>query len=336
VAITKIKLLIATDDTDYADHLSKSISERNADVIEVHVCCSPERLRELLMAQRFDAALLEASLIAGADLSAISLPLLLWTEGECVAAAPPELAKIEKYQRISSIAAGVVEFCAKASPDLCFPDSQKARISAVWSPAGGVGKTAAALAYAAKMVKDGKQALYLNLEPFSSVPAYFPEPGKSISTIFETLDNSEGNIRMLVKGLCRQDSGGIAYFCKPDNFDDINILTAGNIATLMNACAFVTDELVVDMSCVCDERTRQVFRLADRIFLVTDPTSAAQVKLSQFVSQHDVFDSIRDKTTLVANKGATVDMTLTGETVSLPFIHSPDHICVYKTLSANF
>jgi len=332
----RIKLLIATDDADYAEHLSGSISEHHADVIDVSVCRTTERLQELLMTRRFDAALLEAAVIRGTDLGAINLPLLLWTEGEKSAIEVRELTKFKKYQRISSIVTGVLELCAKASPDVCGPDSQKARISAVWSPAGGVGKTTTALAFAAKMVLEGRKTLYLNLEPFSSVPAYFSESGRSISSVFEMLENSECNVRMLIRGLYRQDSGGIAYFCKPDNYDDMNILSAENIAALTRACAGIADELIIDMFCVCDERTRQVFQLADKVFLVTDQTPAAQTKLSQFTSQHDIFDSIREKTTLVANKGVSVDRHLTDEVVSLPYVQSTDHISVYKTLSTSF
>ena len=216
------------------------------------------------------------------------------------------------------------------------PNSGRANITAVWSPAGGVGKTTVALALAAKKVIDGRQVLYLSLEHFSSVPAYFTDSGKSISAVFEMLESSEGNVRMLIRSVFRRDNGGIAYFCRPDNFDDINILSTENIATLTSACAFNTDELIIDMSCVCDERTRQVFRLADKVLLVTDPTIAAQTKFSQFASQHDDFDKIKDKTALVANKGAAVDTPMTVGIISLPFVQSADHITVYKTLAVNF
>ena len=141
---------------------------------------------------------------------------------------------------------------------------------------------------------------------------------------------------MLIRGMSRQDHGGIAYFCRPDNYDDMNILSEKNIAALTDACSFITEELIIDMSCVCDERARQVFRLADKVFLVTDPTNAAQVKLSQFAQQHDVFDQIKDKTILVANRGAPIDARITDEIVSLPFVQSSDHVSVYKMLSVNF
>jgi len=338
----RIKLLIATTDVDYAGHLSERISERYADAISVSVCSSQERMGEMLAAQRYDVALLEAPLTEVADPRCIHLPMLLWTEdgsdpvdpgnpGE-----PGTLKRISKYQRVSSIVASVIENFAKSSTGGPGADSGKARITAVWSPAGGVGKTTVAFAYAQKKVTEGKKVLYLNLELFSSVPVYFREMGKSISSVFEMLENNEGNIRMLIQGIKQQDSGGgLTYFCRPDNFDDMNILSTGNIAALVDACAGVADELVIDMSCACDDRARHVLRLADRVFLVTDNTITAQVKLTQFTSQHNVFDQIKDKTTLVANKGASAGKPLTNTFIQLPAIQTSDATAVYTTLSGS-
>jgi hypothetical protein len=87
------------------------------------------------------------------------------------------------------------------------------------------------------------------------------------------------------------------------------------------------------MSCACDERTRKVFELADRIFIVTDQSGTAQIKYSQFVSQHSIFQRISDKTTLVANKGAAIGEPYADAVIFLPLIQSADEATVYKALS---
>jgi len=332
----RIKLLITSGDSDYAEHLSETLAEHHADVIEVSVCGTPERLRELLLTQRFDIALMEASFFENMDLSSVHLPLLLYFEEEEITAVPAEQKKIQKYQRISSIVTCMLEQYAKVSAQGRSADAERAFITAVWSPAGGVGKTTVALACAAGKAARGKQVLYLNLEAFSSVPAYFTESGKSISTVFEMLESSEGNIKTLIRGIRRLDSGaGVAYFNRPDNFDDMNILSAENVSMLVTGCAGVTDELVIDLSCVCDERTRRVFELADRILIVIDQTCTARTKLSQFKSQHNMFGRIKAKTVLVANKGATVGEPLVDTVVRLPHVQSTNETAIYKTLSGS-
>ena len=334
----RIKLLIATGDGAYAEHLSNHISEYHADAIEVVVCRTAERLQELLKTASFDAALLDGLITGDDDLSSIHLPLLLWSEEENAAAVSGGIGKMRKYQRISSIVADVLERYAQVSASTHGDDSERAVITAVWSPAGGVGKTTVALAFAAKKLAEGKQALYLDLEPFSSVPAYFPETGKSISAVFEMLENNEGDIKTLIRGIRRHDSAvGIAYFCRPDNFDDMNILSAEDVSALIDACAGVTEELVIDMSCVCDARARKIFEMANRVLIVTDQSSTARIKLSQFASQHNIFPRIKVKTTLVANKGAVFEKSLIDSVVRLPLVQTSDEDAVYKTLSySNF
>ena len=328
----KTQLLIATGDCDYAGHLSGILAENHADTFDVSVCSTAEHLRELLESRRFDVALLEYSMTEGMDLQSIRLPLLLWSEDENAQDTAEEFKKVAKYQRVSLMVSNVLELYSKVLTNRRGSGTKRARITAVWSPMGGVGKTTAALAYCKAKVLDGKQALYLNLEPFSSVLTYFKETGKSISAVFEMLEIGEGNIQMLIRSIRRQE-GGITYFCRPDNFDDMNILTAGNTAALIEACSEVMDEVVIDMSCVCDERTRKIFELADRVFLVTDAARSAQIKYSQFASQNNIFQCIKGKATLIANKGAVISEPLVDTVVCLPQIQSADATAVYETLA---
>lgn len=330
----KIRLLIATDDDSYAEHLSNHISVHHPDLIEVSVCKAPGRLQEMLAETVYDVALFEGASIRDADMGAVRLPLMLYSEDEGGAAASGSFSTIRKYQRISTLVADVLQLYAHVSAGDRADGPDKASITAVWSPAGGVGKTTVALAYAAKKKAEGKQTLYLNLEPFSSVPAYFPQTGKSISAVFEMLENREGDVRTLIRGILKHDSAaGVAYLCRPENFDDVNILSVEDVSFLIDACAGVTQELVIDMSCVCDARARKVFEVSDRVLLVTDYGQATQTKLTQFCTQHNVFSRIKAKTTLIVNKGATTFEQLAGSVVRLPYVSSSDVVTVYKTLS---
>jgi cellulose biosynthesis protein BcsQ len=329
----RIKLLIATTDTDYAEYLSNSISEYHESKIEVSVCKVSEGLQEMLANKRYDVALLDSSLLGNVGEASIRLPLLLWSEDESADNIAEDVGIINKYQRISSIVTAVLERYAKVSGSRSGPDSSSAIITAVWSPAGGVGKTTVALAYAASKAAEGRNVLYLDLELFSSIPAYFNHKGKSISAVFEMLESHEGNVRMLIQGIRCQESG-ISFLCGPDNFDDMYALSSENTIELINACMGLTDELVVDLSCVCDMQTRQIMALADKILLVTDPTSAAQAKLSQFVQQHNVFESIQEKITLIANKGVVINAPPVSSIISFPFIQSSGASALYSTLSA--
>lgn len=328
----RVKMLIATVDTDYAFLISDNLSEYHAELIEVSVCNTLESMQEVLIRRKYDVALIDSALIGSVDISMIHLPLLLWSEHEDNAATQSEHTRIKKYQRVSSIAATVLERYAQVSNNRHSQAAKNANITAVWSPAGGVGKTTVALAYAASRASEDKDVFYLNLESFSSTPGYFRQSGKSISRIFEMLESPTGDVKMLVQGICCFESG-ITYLCNPDNYDDISILSNENIKELVAACAGLADELVIDLSCSCDDRSRQVFELSDKIFIVTAQEASAKTKLDQFISQNNVFESIKEKTTLVANKGAIVNTPPVKALISLPYVQSQEEKQVYKTLS---
>ena len=328
----KVKLLIATVDTRFSTHISNNISEHHANTIDVSVCNTLECLQEALSKRKYDVALLDSSLIEHADTKSIHLPLFLWSENDAAFEVPTGYERIQKYRRISVTVATVLERFAKVSKDRHESDSDTAKITTIWSPAGGTGKTTIALAYSMFKANYKKEVFYLNLEPFSSIPAYFNENGRSISAVFELLDSHEGNVKMLIQGVSCCENG-IFFLNRPDNYDDMCILSSDNTVELITSCAQLADELVIDLSNSCDERTRKVFELSDNLLIVTDPAASAEIKLKQFISQNNVFESIKDKVILIANKGTLVNQSPVESVISFPYIQSNDAIGVYKALS---
>lgn len=328
----KIQLIIAVNDRDYVDHLSRELTERYAEVFEITVCTSPDRIGELTGRKRFDAGIFDAELARLAELSSVRLPLMVW-DGVSSASGEAGLELIKKYQRISRISADVLERYSKVAEGSWGIASGRANVTAVWSPSGGSGKTTAALAYCARKASQGLRPVYLDLQPFSASDIYFPSGGKSISALFEQLDSAE----LLGQGIRQEDhSSGIFYFGKPDNYDDINILTKDDIEQLITGCARSADELVIDLGSTYDAKTRHILELADCVMVVLDATAGCRAKWQQFAAQHDTFELIKDKTTLVLNRGAAADGSPVAKTVSLPIVQSTDPAIVFKTLSSGY
>ncbi|MCI9331527.1 MAG: hypothetical protein HFG05_05055 [Oscillibacter sp.] len=328
----RIQLLIADSDRDYTEHLSQILVEKYADVFEVSACSGASQLAELLSHHGYDAALLGPSLATEADLSRVQLPLLLWDGTASGHSGGWEV--LRKYQRISSIAGEVLERCAEVTSIGSALGGVKAHITAVWSPAGGVGKTTAALAYAAQQVSAGKRAVYLDLEPFSSVPAYFPESGKSISAVFEKLDE---RAELALQGIRQEDAGsGILFFRRPDNYEDISLLTGEDMVRLVNAAAADVDALVVDLGTGYDQKTAALLALANTVLLVVDGSKLCRTKWEQFQTQHELYGKLREKAVLVANRGSRYDSSLAPSLARLPLVKSEDPVVVYKTLSAGY
>lgn len=329
----KIRLLIASPDLDYTDYLSRVLVEKYADIFEVSVCSSEERLSEMVSNHRADIVLAEKQLADVIDLRTTRLPLVFVDETGRTGDLGSEYKRIKKYQRISVLVKEVLGGYADVSPDEPFGNAS-AQITAFWSPAGGSGKTTSALAYAANCVAQGKKTVYLDLQNFSCSSVYFQQNDKSISTLFQKLDS---NVELLLHSIRQQDSGsGIFYFTLPDNYDDINILNYDDLCKLIAGCAKGTDELVIDLASICDEKVRKVFDFANQVFIVLDGSRANSAKWDQFQTQNNVYEQVRSKIKLVANKGAKLDASGVNGLVSLPYVQTSDPVAVYKTLSINF
>lgn len=324
----KIKLLIASRDNDYIDHLSKVLSERYSDDFSTTFVSSPERLDSR---RTYDIFLAEPEFLMDGNIPETRKALMLCSNySDCgsVTGIPP----VEKYQRISTMVSAILEYYSKVAGDS--ESSISASVTAVWSPMGGCGKSTVAMALAAQRAAEGKQVLYLDLEPFSSIPLYFSENGRSISHLLENMDSA---LPVLIRSVRMLDSGsGVYYIGQPDNYEDISILTEEYIVPLINGCAVGTDEVILDLGSSFDQTVRAALDRADCVLLVVDATRTAAVKLHQFCSQSNVFADIREKLKIVCNRGAKSGLVEGIPEIRLPTVPSGSPVEVYKSLSAGY
>ena len=124
------------------------------------------------------------------------------------------------------------------------------------------------------------------------------------------------------------------YFCRPNNYDDIGILTAADVENLVLSSTKDVDEVVVDLGDFYDQRTAALMELADTVIAVLDGTRCAEVKWQQFRTQHSTYERVESKLLLVSNRGARIGAVQ--EAIELPLVQSDDPVVVYKTLSAGY
>ena len=333
----KIQLFIAVRDSDYMEHLSRVLLSKHADSFEVSVCSSLELFSDMMERHIYDVAILDADFFDAVGNVSVHLPLLLWSGSENVSVQTKGIKKLRKYQRISEIVRQILAWYAEISDQGQKFGDKDARITVIWSPIGGSGKTTTALAYAAYLTGQGKKTVYLDLEPFSSSPAYFGGQGPGLSDIFEKIQ--DGNVGLMLKSIRMEDSeSGIFYFNRPNNYEDIAILTAEDISVLIRGAATGADEVIADLGSAFDAKIRQAMELSDQILLVTDSSPVSQVKYEQFRAQHSLYGQITDKLTIVANRGASHSV-IADENINvivLPVVQSQKPSVVYKTLSGYF
>jgi len=328
----KIQLLIATAESDYSDFLSNVLSTKYTDTFSVGICSSKEKLDDILSAKRYDVVIGEHDWISSFNTQSVKLVLSLWNE-QSLSGVNESIVKVRKYQRISTIVSDILEHYATIASGLSKFGTERGKIVAVWSPAGGTGKTSVALSYATRKVSQGLTATYLNLEHFAGTTAYFSGEGKSISSLFEKLSS---NAEILVKSVRQRDSGsGISYFIPPTNYDDINELTDEDINTLISVCVLDCDFLIIDLPSICDKRTKSILDSANVILIVSDGSKVAEAKINIFCSQHNIFEDNKHKMHLVLNKAGRSTESRFETIITLPMVQTDDPVSIYKTLSGN-
>jgi len=341
----KIRLLIAVADSNYEKRLSKILGGNSEIHYDITALTKKTSFIESLNKTNYDVVLFEHSMFETSLKFKNGRLFVLLTDDEtdfdCFEEFP-FIQKIYRYQRISAISKEILEYYSK------FLDVKKSQginsdvnITAIFSPAGGCGKTAVSVAYAMKLANFGdeggskKRALYLGLESFSSAHVYFPDTGKSLSDVLSKIDRI--NAASLMASKQQDPRSGIAYFSMPENYDDMVVITEDHVSQLITAIANadICDELIIDLPSIADGKTAQAFEKADKIFLVTDFTQTARQKLSQFVNQHNIFDGIRHKTVLVINKNGGDKSKIDGieENIKLPFVNLSDSYAVCENLA---
>jgi MinD-like ATPase involved in chromosome partitioning or flagellar assembly len=329
----KLKLLIASTDVEYAQFLAQVLSENHAEKLDVDICSVKvkEQLKGIISAQLYDMAFLDATWAAEIGSWEVRCPFVLV---EADSALPNGFTAMKKYQRISKIVENALNVYGQrvGSADSC-----KNTVTAVYSPAGGVGKTTAALSYASLMVRKlpaGAKVIYLNLETIASTPAFFPSDGKSLSGVLANI-NSPHLSKLIGNVLVRDEATGLFFFQPPEDFEEMASLNKAGLTAFVSALTDIPGELVIDMPCAYDDLAAWVFSACDKLLLVTDNSDTAGLKVNRLLN-HKPFEKNLPKAIFCANKGAGAHQNKIARSVQLPFVKAENSPQVRRALMEGF
>lgn len=312
----RLRLGIISKDIDYVDKLSSVLRDSYVDDFEVFIYYSLDEVIESLDVVAIDEEEYKEELSFSSKLIVVLSNRANINELKgCYA--------VYKYQRIARIVSELLFEFSKTDQRPGSYKEGKANITCVWSPSGGIGKTALSVALAVKKARDKKRVLYMNLESFSSTQVYFPEDSKTIS---DALLDGVRNIQAFIKSLNVDSQTGVKYFSASDNYDDMNVIGREDIKMILDAVVLDADEVIVDLQSVVDEKMLTVLELSDRILIVDDGSATSGHKLSEFINQNDLYKSYRNKMTLVLNKGASGRMDGFTDIISVPVVYEDNEM----------
>ncbi|WP_308635965.1 nucleotide-binding protein [Paenibacillus silvisoli] len=239
-------------------------------------------------------------------------------------------------QLLQAFAAVYAESAQPAVQRLAVKDEAVCAV-AVYSPAGGVGKTTLALQLAAQATACGSRVFYLNLEQWNSAAARDVEGSEDLSRLLYTLQTSPGKAHaQLVAVRKRHPTLGFDYIAPCGNAEERLSLTAEHAEQLLAAmkASGEYDLIVADLDSRMDPVHIGAFKACGHVLwlLTADQGSLRKTELAvQYGSQKygSVFEALLPKLRYVLMKGdvgggfggnEAVAVASLPITVTLPFV----------------
>ena len=282
-----ISIAVADSNRDYIERLSEGLQKYEE--LAIHVYTNGPKLQAAIDSGHFDIVLFDPDISEGRlSFSNVRFPVCLYSDESRNRGIYADFAKVVKYQRISSIYKEIIrEYADRAGYCADFDHSQNTAVIAVYSPAGGCGKTTLALALASRLSGLGKDVLFVSAEQLSSSSYVNPKQEEGITALVESASDENVNFGLKVKGTMKQGMNGMFYvegFERIVDYDTVTGSEMGDALDKIRRCG-LCDMIVVDMESSLDSIGRAVMELADHIVLVEKPGELAAVKMKLFAGQ---------------------------------------------------
>lgn len=282
-----ISIAIADPDMEYAERLSEALQQYAE--LTVHLYSSSVKLQKAMETKQFDIVLFDPDISKKKlDFPTVKYAVCLYSDEARNKGLYADCAKVAKYQRISSIYKEVVrEYADKAGYSADLNRSQRAGTLAVYSPAGGSGKTTVALAVASRLAASGMNVLYIGTEQLGSSSCVNPAQEEGITALVACAADEKVSFKMKLTGIMKQGMNGISYvegFERLVDYDAVSGEEMANVIDKIRRCG-LCDVLIIDMESHLDGIGKAVLEAADRIILVEKPGELPAVKMKLFMQQ---------------------------------------------------
>lgn len=286
-----ISLAIADSSTEYVERLSEVLQQYAE--LSIAIYKNGQKLQADLNDRQnpkhFDIILFDPD-VSEEKLSFpnVRLPICLYSDEAKNRGWYADCVKVKKYQRISNIYKSFIrEYADKAGYSADFDNSGNTRMTAVYSPIGGSGKTTVSLALASSLAGMGKTVLFLSVEQLNSSCYVNPKQEDGITALVNKAADEHTNFELKIKGIMKRGMNDMFYIEGFDRIVDYSAVTEDEMAAVLGKIrrSGIFDVIVVDMESNLDVIGKAVFAAADRIVLVERTGELPLAKIDLFAKQ---------------------------------------------------
>lgn len=292
----RINVILADRDSEYLDKVQDFCNCTFAAFIKVMTFTKGKLLKQFLSddKQKTDILVIHPDLLTemGRDeelLSSVRLVLLL-ADGS-MQEEPKEYPLIEKFQPGDRLIKDILGIYAEYNSNVSklISGNNASRLVAVYSAAGGTGKTSIALGLAARLSLLGRKVFCLSLESVNSMtPALTCTGNDAMTHVLLSLNENAASLTMSVQIHKTTDHRFRLDFLEPpDCFLELGELDREDVRDLLVHLVKMGayDEIIVDMDSHLDEKTVCILECADSIVLVEAPEYTSRIKTDIFLEE---------------------------------------------------
>lgn len=287
-----MEIIFADTNEEYLERLTHYIKKHFEGVYTMSVCLNKKQLQERLKAGKCDVLCFAPELYDETmDFKQVLLPIVLLDEEVPY----PDKFKhtINKYIRISKLMYYINESYEVA-------EKNKPLVYGVYGPAGGVGTSTIAVAVALSYANLGRKTCYLNLEAINSTGLFFEEKN---SEVLEDILEEHGKLdNTFCKQYMRKDrKNGIIYCTNVrEGLEHLHLSITELIEEIIEN--EVATAIIVDLGSNVSAIHKEVFKRADKLFIVTMNANYAAYKLQAFMNE--MVD--KEKVEVIANQSESI------------------------------
>lgn len=286
--MARIKMIIADTDAAYLNSLSDFLIASYPQVFEVVTFSKLEYLQSYLSSQENSGVLLITPELVKPDFADPELMQILLSANP--GSVETGTKQIFKYLQGPELVQSILKLFSEGEdhmPMTLTACPKKTKVVAVYSPAGGVGKTTVAVGCSLQTAWEGNSVFYLNLENMPSTELFFAtEAEGGLSTVFFYLQERKKNMNLKIEALKKTDPHcQIHYFAPVDSVLDLGEELGEQLTALIQILrnSGVYDYVFIDLSSQINANNLAIMEASDVVLLIStaEPTCQIKVKLWQ-------------------------------------------------------
>jgi cellulose biosynthesis protein BcsQ len=221
------------------------------------------------------------------------------TEGGALAESGARAAEsvpvVDRYRGADRLVSDILRIyseCDRVSPESgLVRGGREARVSLMFSPCGGAGRTTVALALCSHYARSKLHALYLNLDWAGVEPLAFEGArAGGLSDIIYSLKTRPEKLGLKLEALSQTERrGGFSFYAPPTYPMDVDELLPSELEQLIAKLRSVGifDRIVIDTHSGLSVRNKTLLELVDNVMIVSRTGGAERRKLALLKAQLD-------------------------------------------------